>query len=176
MSILIFVSKFIVPFVILYIVMYGMACRLKIYDEFVNGAKEGLNVVKGICPVLVGLMVATGMLRRSGVLEAFIGIAEPLLGKVSFPSVILPLILVKLFSSSAATSLLIDVYKEFGTDSYEGLLGSVCLASSETVFYTLSIYFASERIIKTRWALPGALLATVSGTVASVWIVGFLVS
>ena len=156
----------------MYIILYGMASKVKIYDEFVKGAKEALGVVGSICPVLVGLMVATGILRRSGALLAFVNVMDPLFREISFPIEVVPLILVKLFSSSAATGLLVDLYKEYGTDSYVGMLSSVCLASSETVFYTMSIYYASVKVSKTRWTLVGALLATVVGTVVSVMVVG----
>lgn len=172
MNMMIYISKYIVPFMIMYIILYGIAGRVKIYDEFVKGAKEALGVVGSICPVLVGLMVATGILRRSGALLALINIMEPLLVEMSFPIEVAPVLIIKLFSSSAATGLLVDIYKEYGTDSYVGTLASVCLASSETVFYTMSIYYASVGVTKTRWTLVGALLATLVGTVVSVWVVG----
>ena len=171
MNMMIYISKYIVPLMIMYIILYGMASKVKIYDEFVKGAKEALGVVGSICPVLVGLMVATGILRRSGALLAFVNIMEPVFREISFPIEVVPLILVKLFSSSAATGLLVDLYKEYGTDSYVGMLSSVCLASSETVFYTMSIYYASVKVTKTRWTLVGALLATMVGTVVSVMVV-----
>ena len=158
MNLMIYISKYIVPLMIMYIILYGMASKVKIYDEFVKGAKEALGVVGSICPVLVGLMVATGILRRSGALLAFVNVMDPLFREISFPIEVVPLILVKLFSSSAATGLLVDLYKEYGTDSYVGMLSSVCLASSETVFYTMSIYYASVKVSKTRWTLVGALL------------------
>lgn len=158
------------PLMILYIIIYGALCKVKIYDEFVSGAKEAIGVVRDICPVLVGLMVATGLLRRSGVLEALVELSAPLFYGIGFPVEVVPLIMIKMFSSSAATGLLVDIYKEFGTDSYIGTISSICLASSETIFYTMTIYYSYVGVSKTRWTLPGALLTTLTGTVMA-WLV-----
>lgn len=158
------------PLMILYIIIYGALCKVKIYDEFVSGAKEAIGVVRDICPVLVGLMVATGLLRRSGVLEALVELSAPLFDGIGFPVEVVPLIMIKMFSSSAATGLLVDIYKEFGTDSYIGTISSICLASSETIFYTMTIYYSYVGVSKTRWTLPGALLTTLTGTVMA-WLV-----
>ena len=170
MNFLQYISGYIMPLMILYIIIYGALCKVKIYDEFVSGAKEAIGVVRDICPVLVGLMVATGLLRRSGVLEALVELSAPLFYGIGFPVEVVPLIMIKMFSSSAATGLLVDIYKEFGTDSYIGTISSICLASSETIFYTMTIYYSYVGVSKTRWTLPGALLTTLTGTVMA-WLV-----
>jgi len=170
MSVFQYISGYIMPLMILYIVVSGIVHKVKIYDEFVSGAKEALGVVRNICPVLVGLLVATGLLRKSGFLEMLVSLVAPLFEYIGFPEEVLPLIAIKMFSSSAATGLLVDLYKEFGTDSYIGMMSSICLASSETIFYTMTIYYSYVGISKTRWTLPGALLSTLTGTVAA-WLV-----
>ena len=95
------------------------------------------------------------------------GIIQRFAGVDNFPNELISLFIVKIFSSSAATGLALDIFKEYGTDSYAGLVTSLALASTETVFYTLSVYFLSVKVSKTRWSVAGALLATIAGIVAS---------
>ena len=120
----------------------------------------------GILPTLIGLMVAVGVLRASGFLDFLGRLFGWLLG--DFPQELVSLFLVKAFSSSAATGLLLDIYKEYGTDSYAGLVASLALSSTETVFYTMSVYFMAVKVTKTRWTLPGALISTIAGILASI--------
>ena len=174
MKLLLYLTEFMVPAVIFLIVMYGILEKVKVYDEFVKGAKKGIQTVVQIMPTLIGLMVGVGILRASG----FLDLLSRLLGRVTdsfgFPSQLVPLSLVKMFSSSAATGLLLDLYKEYGTDSRIGLIASVMLSCTETIFYTMSVYFMAAKVKKTRYTLTGALVATVAGTVASVWLVSLL--
>ena len=128
----------------------------------------------GILPTLVGLLVAVGVLRASGFLDLVSGLLKNLLKGTDFPTELLPLVIVRLFSNSAATGLALDLFKAHGPDSVQGLLASLFLSSTETVFYTMSIYFMSVKIKKTRYTLPGALLATLAGIVASVVLVSFM--
>lgn len=172
MSFLLYISNLIVPLIILGIVTYGLCMRINVYDEFVKGAKKGFGTVVKIMPTLIGLMVAVGILRASGFLEFLADFIGKLTVYVGFPSELVPLTIVKMFSSSAATGLLLDLYKQYGTDSRIGLIASVMLSSTETIFYTMSVYFMTAKIKKTRYTLAGALLATIAGIVASVWIVG----
>lgn len=172
MSFLLYFSNFIIPFVILYIVGYGLLQKTNVYDEFIKGAEDGFHVVKGIMPTLIGLMVAIGVLRASGTLDLLSNLLKPLVERMHFPSELVPLVVVKMFSSSAATSLLLDVYKNFGPDSYLGRLSSILMSCSETIFYTLSIYFMTAKVKKTRYTLAGCLVATLSGILASVWLMG----
>lgn len=174
MSFVLFLSQAIVPILIFYIVAMALMRRKNVYDEFLTGAKSGIRTVVEIMPTLIGLMVAVGVLRASGFLEMFTGMLGKCLSFCRFPTELLPLCIVKLFSSSGATGLLLDLYKEYGTDSYIGLAASLLLSSTETIFYTMSVYFMSVRIKKTRYTLAGALLATLAGIAASVWIATFL--
>jgi len=168
MDFLLYFSDFIIPFVILYIVGYGLLQKTNVYDEFIKGAEDGFQVVKGIMPTLIGLMVAIGVLRASGTLDLLSNLLKPLVEQLHFPSELVPLVLVKMFSSSAATSLLLDIYKNYGPDSYLGRLGSILMSCSETIFYTMSVYFMTAKVKKTRYTLAGALIATLAGVVASV--------
>ncbi|SFS04425.1 spore maturation protein [Anaeromicropila populeti] len=174
MSFLLYISSFIIPLVVLYVVGYGFLQKVHIYDEFVKGAEDGFKVVKGIAPTLIGLMVAIGVLRASGALDMLSSIIQPVTNILKFPSQLVPLVTVKMFSSSAATSLLLDIYKEYGPDSYLGKLGSILMSCSETIFYTLSVYFMTAGVKKTRYTLAGALVATMAGVVASVIVTGWM--
>ena len=172
MNFLLYLSNFIIPFLILYIVGYGLLQKTNVYDEFIKGAEDGFQVVKGIMPTLIGLMVAIGVLRASGTLDLLSNVLKPVVDRLHFPSELVPVVVVKMFSSSAATSLLLDVYKNYGPDSYLGRLASILMSCSETIFYTLSIYFMTAKVKKTRYTLAGALVATLAGVVASVWLMG----
>ena len=172
MSFLLYLSDMIVPLIILGIVTYGMSMRINVYDEFIKGAKKGFGTVLKIMPTLVGLMVAVGILRASGFLELLANLIGKVTVYVGFPAELVPLAIVKMFSSSAATGLLLDVYKQYGTDSRIGLIASIMLSSTETIFYTMSVYFMAAKIKKTRYTLAGALVATIAGIVASVWLAG----
>ena len=168
LKIVLFVSEFMVPLVIFYIVGYGMLMKKNIYEDFVKCAKDGMMTVVQILPTLIGLMVAVGVLRASGFLDLLGKIFVPIAKMTGFPSELVPLTIVRLFSSSAATGLALDVFKEFGTDSYIGTLASIMMSCTETVFYTMSVYFMAAHVKKTRWTLPIALLSTLSGIIASV--------
>lgn len=172
MSFLLYLSDLIVPLTILGIVTYGLCMRINVYDEFIKGAKKGFGTVIKIMPTLIGLMVAVGVLRASGFLQLLANIIGKVTVYVGFPAELVPLTIVKMFSSSAATGLLLDLYKQYGTDSRIGLIASVMLSSTETIFYTMSVYFMTAKIKKTRYTLAGALIATMAGIVASVWIAG----
>lgn len=125
-------------------------------------------------PTLIGLMVAVGILRASGFLEFLAGLIGKVTDYIGFPSQLVPLSIVKMFSSSAATGLLLDLFKEYGTDSRIGLIASIMLSCTETIFYTMSVYFMAAKVKKTRYTLTGALLATLAGMIASVWLAGYV--
>lgn len=156
-------SDLIIPVFMLYIVAHGLVARRDIYNDFLDGAKDGMKTVVGICPTLIGLMTAVGILRASGFLD-FVGrVLGRLLEPVGIPAEIVPLTVVRMFSSSAAVSLLLDIFKQYGADSAAGL--------TESVFYCMSVYFGSVKIEKTRYTLPGALLATTAGAVTAIVLV-----
>lgn len=174
MKMLMYVTDFIVPAIILLIVAYGVSEKVKVYDEFVRGAKKGFYTVIKIMPTLIGLMVAVGILRASGFLEFLSGIIGKFTDYIGFPSQLVPLTIVKMFSSSAATGLVLDLFKEYGTDSRIGLIASIMMSCTETIFYTMSVYFMAAKVKKTRYTLTGALLATLAGIIASVWLAGYV--
>lgn len=174
MKIISYLSNFMIPFLLFYVVGYGLLSKREIYNDFLDGAGAGLKTVMGIAPALIGLMTGVGILRASGFLE-FLG---KLLGKATemmgISPELVPLAVVRMFSSSAATGLLLDIFKEFGTDSETGLMAGIMLSATESVFYCMSVYFGSVKIQKTRYTLLGALLATFAGVMASVWMVKWM--
>lgn len=157
-----------IPLVIFLIVSYGLIQKVNVYSTFIKGAKSGFFTVIKIMPTLVGLMVAVGILRASGFLDFLADIIGRFTKYIGFPGELVPLTIVKMFSSSAATGLLLDIYKEYGTDSRLGLIASISMSCTETIFYTMSVYFMAAKVTKTRYTLAGALLATVAGLAASV--------
>lgn len=168
MRVLLVLSDFIVPLVIFSIVTYGLLQNVNVYNEFIHGAKNGFQTVIQIMPTLIGLMVAVGILRASGFLDFIAALIGSFSGRLGFPGELVPLTVVKMFSSSAATGLLLDIFKQFGTDSYIGRVASISMACTETIFYTMSVYFMTAKVKKTRYTLPGALIATMAGLAASV--------
>ena len=156
---LLYIADLIVPMVIFLIVSYGVLMKVNVYDSFIKGAKSGFFTVIKIMPTLIGLMVAVGILRASGFLDY---LSELIGGAMKYVG----------FSSSAATGLLLDAYKEYGTDSYIGLVASISMACTETIFYTMSVYFMTAKVTKTRYTLAGAMLATFAGLVASAVLAG----
>lgn len=174
MNIVLYISEMMIPFTIFYIVEMGILQKVKVYDEFISGAKDGIKTVFNIMPTLVGLMIGVGVLSSSGFLEFLTKQISTITMRVGLPSVVVPTIIVRMFSSSAAIGLVLDTFKQYGTDSYVGLLSSIMMSSTETIFYTMSVYFMSAKVSKTRWTLSGALVATLAGVVASVVLAGMM--
>ena len=174
MKFVMFLSDAIIPLFIFYILLYGLARKRNVYEEFLEGAKDGFHTVIRIMPTLVGLMCAVGILRASGFLDFLVSVLQNVTEYIHFPSELVPVAIIKMFSSSAATGLVLDIFKEYGPDSYFGRIASIMGACTETIFYTMSIYFMAVNIKKTRWTLAGALLATFAGIAASVVLAGLL--
>lgn len=168
MKVILYLSDMMIPFVVFYIVGIGIIQKNKVYDDFIEGAKDGLKTVVGVMPTMVGLMIGVGVLSSSGFLNFFTKQIAKMILKIGLPPAVVPAMIVRMFSSSAATGLVLDVFKQFGTDSYEGLLSSIMMSSTETIFYTMSVYFMTAKVTKTRWTLAGALISTLAGIIASV--------
>lgn len=168
-----YLSEFMIPVLIFYIVAMGICAKRNVYEDFMKGAQDGLMLVLKIMPTMIAMLAAVNVLRASGFLE-FVGqLLKPLAEKLNFPSPLLPLAVMKVFSSSGATGILLDIFKEYGTDSRIGKIGSLILSSTETIFYTMSMYFITGGIKRTRYTLAGCLLAALSGIAASVFFSSF---
>ena len=170
MKFMLYLSDLMIPFLLFGIIGFGLLSGRDVYQDFLDGAREGLKTIASICPTLIGLMTAVGVLRASGLLKYMGDLLGKILSPLGIPGDIVPLALVRLFSSSAA-SLLLDIFKEHGTESTIGFMAAIILSATESVFYCMSVYFGMTKVKKTRFTLPGALLATVVGIMAAIWIV-----
>lgn len=169
-------SSMMIPLVMISIIFYGLLKGVNVYESFIEGAKDGIRVVVKILPTLIGLMMAVGMLRTSGALGGLTRLIAPLLFWTEFPKEIIPITLMRTVSASAALGLVLDAFKTYGPDSFIGRVISIMFGCTETVFYTMSVYFMTVKIKKTRYTLNGSLIATLSGIIASyyltLWIFG----
>ncbi|MBE5927952.1 MAG: spore maturation protein [Lachnospiraceae bacterium] len=172
MNIIYYLSDGIIPFTFIIIVGYALLNKVDVFDAFIDGALSGFQTVIKILPTLIGLMAAVGILRTSGCLDYISSFISPVTDLFEFPSELVPLVIIKMFSSSAASSLLVDIYKQSGPDSSVGILASVLMSCSETIFYTMSVYFMTAGVTKTRYTLAGSVACMIAGIIASVFIVG----
>ena len=169
-----YLSEYLVPVVLFYIVGFAVLQKRPVFDDFIEGALAGLKTVAGILPTLVGLMAAVGVLRTSGFLDFLSGVLAGPAAFLHIPAQVVPLLLVRLVSSSAATGLLLDIFKTYGPDSRLGMMVSVLESCTETVFYTMAVYFGAVHIKKTRYTLAGALLSSLVGMAVSIALAGLL--
>ncbi|MBU3803446.1 MAG: spore maturation protein [Candidatus Cellulosilyticum pullistercoris] len=170
MAILLGISDWIIPLIMIGIVIYGLLKEVDVFEAFVEGAMDGLKVVVDILPTLIGLLVAVGMLRASGALTGLSKLIAPLISFSHFPPGTIPVVLLHSFSSSAATGLIIDIFKTYGPDSFIGRLVSIIFSCTETIFYTMSVYFMTIKVRKSRYTLSGALVATLAGVIAAYYL------
>ena len=171
MKIVNYISTIAVPVVIIIIVIYGIADKKKVYDIFVEGATEGMSIVIKICPTLLGIFLAVGVLRSSGLLEIITRAVSIFTNRVGFPSEVMPLAMLRPISGSASLAVATDIMKTYGVDSKIGLITSTIMGSTETTFYTIAIYTGSIGVKKIRFVLVAALIADFVGMLASaiVW-------
>ncbi|MFR7991650.1 MAG: spore maturation protein [Lachnospiraceae bacterium] len=174
MRFLLYLSDFIIPVFIFYIIGFGLLMKKPVFDDFIEGAKEGMRVTASIFPTLVGLMTGVGILRASGFLDWISELLGKALAFLQIPSILWPVILIRPLSTSAATGLVLDIFKESGADSYAGYAASIIMSCTESIFYTMSVYFMIVKITKTRYTLPGALLSTIAGVIASLIIASMM--
>lgn len=163
-----YISNIAIPMVIFIIVLYGVIERKKVFDLFLKGAKDGIKIVIKIFPTLVGLFLAIGLLRNSGILEFIIDVINPVLIKLKMPSEILPLAMLRPISGSASIAIATDIMKSFGVDSNIGIIASVIMGSTETTLYTIAVYTSSVKIKNTKYVLPAALIADAVGITTSI--------
>ena len=166
-----FLFTMVVPLTISGVALYGVGRRVDVYSALIHGAEEGLETLLRIVPALVGLLTAVSMLRASGALDLAARLLAPLLDRVGVPSELLPLMLVRPISGSAALGVGAELIGTYGPDSYLGRVAAVMLGSTETTFYTIAVYFGAVGVTRTRYALPAALCADLTGFLAAAWAV-----
>lgn len=160
-----------VPLIIAGVALYGSIHRIDVYSALIQGAGEGLNTMLRVIPSLIALMAAVYMLRSSGALELFAEFLTPVMERIGLPPQLLPLMLVRPISGSAALGVGAELMETYGPDSTLGRMAAVMLGSTETTFYTIAVYFGAVGITRTRYAVPAALCADAAGFLAAAWAV-----
>lgn len=168
MKLVSYISNAAIPMIILIILLYGLREKQKVFDLFIDGAKSGLKIVLKIFPTLVGLFVAIGALRSSGIIDLIINMIMPLLKILNIPSEIMPLALLRPISGSASMAVATDIMKNFGVDSNIGILASVIMGSTETTLYIIAVYTGGLKTNKGKEVLISALIADCVGIICSV--------
>lgn len=164
-------SAWLVPLLLGFTAVFGLWKRVNVYDALAQGAQEGLQTLLGILPNLVGLMTAVYMLRASGLMEVLGGLLTPLLVKLGIPPETAALLFIRPVSGSGALAIGSELMAGHGPDSYVGRSAAVMLGSTETTFYTIAVYFGAAGIRKTRYAIPAALIADLTGFMAAAFAV-----
>ena len=167
-------SSLVIPVLLAGVAVCGLGRRVDVYAALTHGAEEGLGVLLRIVPALVGLLTAVSMFRASGAMDALSGLLAPALETLGIPAETTPLLLIRPVSGSGALAVGTDLMTTYGPDSYIGRVAAVMLGSTETTFYTIAVYFGSAGIHRTRHAMPAALLADLTGFVASAFAVRLL--
>lgn len=168
MNVVNFLSAGAIPIIIVIVILYGLKEKQKVFDIFLDGAKEGIEIVIGLFPTLLGIFLAIGLLRNSGILDFIISIISPITNLLKVPSQILPLAMLRPISGSASMGIAVDIMEMYGVDSLIGKITSTIMGSTETTFYTIAIYTACVKVKKIRFVLVAALLADLAGMITSV--------
>ena len=174
MGIINYLSLIAMPLIVLIIIGYSLFEKNKVYDTFLEGAKEGISVVYNIFPTLVGLFVAVGALRNSGILDLLINIISPVIEVFNIPKEIMPLAILRPISGSASMAVATYIMNNFGVDSKIGQIASTIMGSTETTLYTIAIYTSCISVKKTRGILIAALAGDIIGMIISIIICNFL--
>ena len=157
-----------IPSFIIFVLGYGQIKKVNVYETFIEGAREGLTTVVRVFPYMVAMFVAIGVFRESGAMDMLVKLLSPITNLLGIPREVLPLALMRPVSGMASTGILADILKTYGPDSFVGRVASTLMGSTETVFYTLSIYFGAVGIKKIRYTLWGSLLSDIAGLFASI--------
>lgn len=150
------------------IVVFGLFKRVPVFDIFLKGAKEGMQILYSIAPTIIGLVFAVDLLRSSGAIDAICNFIEPVADYLGFPKEIVPMVLLRPVSGSGSTALLTSLYEQCGPDSFAGRVASVLAGSSETTFYAIAMYFGCIKVKKIRHTLFAAIIADITAAVMSV--------
>ena len=175
MKIINYLSTSAVPLIIAIIIIYGLLEKNKVYDTFVDGAKEGIEIVVNLFPTLLGIFVAIGVLRSSGVLEFVINLILPITKIFHIPSEIMPLAILRPISGGASTAIATDIMTKYGVDSKIGLIASTIMGSTETTFYIIAIYTSCVGVKKTKFVLACSLIGDIVRNVDFCSNLGFFV-
>jgi spore maturation protein B len=158
----------IIPIIVGGVTIYGMIKGVKVYECFVEGAKDGISICIRIFPYLLAMLIAVGVFRASGVLGYFTDLMTPIVKLIGLPSEIVPLVFIKPLSGSGAMGVFTDILKQYGADSAIGIIASIIMGTTETIFYTLTVYYGAVGIKKIRHTLWAALIADITAIIMAV--------
>jgi spore maturation protein B len=162
------ISLWAMPVLLVAIPLAGIIRKVKVYDVFIEGAKEGFDVAVRIIPFLVGILVAIGMFRSSGAMDLLMAGLWPIVEPVGFPPELVPLAVLRSLTGSGSLAFTTDLIKTHGPDSLIARTAATMYGSSETTFYVLAVYFGAVGIRRTRHAVPAALIADIVAAIAAV--------
>ena len=168
------ISVIAIPLLVLFIIVYGVVKKVKIYEAFVEGAKEGFNVGVRIIPYLVAMLVAIGVFRAGGAMEILANLLSPITRLIGMPPEALPMAFIRPLSGSGSLGVMSEVIKSHGPDSLIGRMVSVMMGSSETTFYVLAVYFGAVGITKGRQAVLAGIIVDAAAVLISVWVVNLV--
>jgi spore maturation protein B len=168
MSVIETVSLLFIPVFIVFVIVYGLITKTRVYESFVEGAKQGLATSFKVMPYVIAFVFAVGLFRAAGGFDLITKALKPVLEFLNVPGEVIPLVITRPFSGSAALGILASILKESGPDSFAGRVASTVMGSAETIFYTVALYFGSVGISKTRHTVPAALVAEFFGLAAAI--------
>jgi spore maturation protein B len=168
------ISLWAIPLLLVLIPLAGLIRQVKVYDVFVEGAKEGFEVGVKIIPFLVGILVAIGMFRGSGAMELLTAALRPLASATGFPAELVPLAILRSLTGSGSLAFTTDLIKTYGPDSLMARMAATMYGSTETTFYVLAVYFGAVGVRRTRHAVPAALVGDVVAAIAAVVICAWM--
>ena len=174
LSRLLLLAVFVIPAIIIGFPLYGLYRRVPVYEEFVNGAREGFQVAVNIIPYLVAILFAVGMFRASGAMDFVFEGLRPLLTPLGFPPEVLPMVVTRPLTGSGSAGIMLDLIARYGEDSLIVKMAATMYGSSETTFYVIAVYFGAVNIRKTRHAVPAGLIADGFAAILSVYVVRWL--
>jgi spore maturation protein B len=168
------ISLWAMPVLLVAIPFVGLLRGIKVYDVFIEGAKEGFDVAVKIIPFLVGILVAIGMFRGSGAMDLLMAALRPLVASTGFPAELVPLTILRSLTGSGSLAFTTDLIKTYGPDSVIGRMAATLYGSSETTFYVLAVYFGAVGVRRTRHAVAAALIGDLVAAIAAVVICAWM--
>ncbi|WP_123052648.1 spore maturation protein [Clostridium sp. JN-1] len=169
-----YITKSIIPIIVMFVIVYGVIKKVKIYECFVDGAKDGITICIKIFPYLLAMFIAIGVFRESNALNYFINLIKPLVKFIGLPPEVVPLIMIKPLSGSGALGVFAEILNKFGPDSRIGLISSIIMGSTETIFYTITVYFGAVGVKKIRHVLWAAFFADLISIISAVTLAKFM--
>ena len=170
-----YLTKSIIPIIVVIIITYGMFKGRKVYDWFVEGAKDGLKVCMNIFPYLLAMIIAVSIFREAKLLDMLNNLIAPIVRVIGLPKEVVPLVLVKPLSGSGAMGIFTDILKNYGPDTFIGLVASVIMGNTETIFYTVTVYFGAVKIKKVRHTVWAAVMADMTAIIMAILMVKILI-